>query len=447
MRVAQPRGTRGSLKWTQSLIADHAELLESALRDEGALRTGAAIRWLSPRRDDDMAEYRDGAFLERIGRPDLQAALREFWPSGGPQWDALGRSDDGTVFLVEAKARAPELASSCTAVAPASLELIQRSLRETRAALGASHEADWSNGYYQYANRLAHLRFLRDNGVQAYLVFVYFVGDTEMRGPATRAEWKPAIDAAHRHLGFTNASKIANMIDVFVDVAQLDIPEIAPIGVEHHPSDYDYSKRFPTSNVVFQGEGGTAYAVEGAEGHGLASDEGAMTDVLGNSAGAVTIRMFGSRADRDALAAKHYPTQTKETSAVRDSTGQAPTPVEITVPTVLIRIRQVYRANMSAEALYEWTRAAWVMGPRREGARYAMPVSDGIVREVYEIDGWHPAGTTEYRLRPLTEVVVPGRWEFTGHLAPDAIRHEYVGRSVAATWARGAANPITYVNC
>lgn len=121
--------------------------------------------------------------------------------------------------------------------------------------------------------------------------------------------------------------------------------------------------------------------------------------------------------------------------------------VQVIDPVVLIRIRQEYRPGMSAEALYEATRGVWVMGRRREGAKYAMAVYDGIVREVYEIDAWHPAGTTEYRSRLRAEVLVPGRWEFTGTRASEDIRDRYVGRSVAATWARGAANPITYVNC
>ena len=121
--------------------------------------------------------------------------------------------------------------------------------------------------------------------------------------------------------------------------------------------------------------------------------------------------------------------------------------VDVADPAVLIRIRQEYRPGMSAEELYEATRGVWVMGPRRERARYAMAVYDGIVQAVYEIDAWHRAGTTEYRHRPREEVVVPGRWEFTGRPAPETVWARYVGRSVAATWTRGAANPITYVNC
>jgi hypothetical protein len=36
------------------------------------------------------AEYRDSEFLEKIG---LGRATEKFWPSGGPQWDALAVSN------------------------------------------------------------------------------------------------------------------------------------------------------------------------------------------------------------------------------------------------------------------------------------------------------------------------------------------------------------------
>jgi serine/threonine protein kinase len=71
--------------------------------------------------------------------------------------------------------------------------------------------------------------------------------------------------------------------------------------------------------------------------------------------------------------------------------------VRITEPALLIRINRLYREGMSAEALYDSTRGVWRVGTRREGAKYAMAVYGGVVREVYEIDRWHPAGTTPYK--------------------------------------------------
>ena len=46
---------------------------------------------------------------------------------------------------------------------------------------------DWSGTFYQYANRLAHLYLLHElNDVDAWLVFVYFVGDSRS-GEVARA--------------------------------------------------------------------------------------------------------------------------------------------------------------------------------------------------------------------------------------------------------------------
>ena len=121
--------------------------------------------------------------------------------------------------------------------------------------------------------------------------------------------------------------------------------------------------------------------------------------------------------------------------------------VTIDEPAILIRIKQLYRPNMPAHGLYEATRGVWRLGPRREKVRLALAVFDGIVREVYEIAHWQEAGSTSYSSRPQKDVKLPGRWEFTGHVAAREIREKYIGRSVAAYFKRGQQNPIVYVNC
>ena len=56
--------------------------------------------------------------------------------------------------------------------------LIKKSLDETKASLKLKPDVDLTKGFYQSANRLAHLYLLRElNDVSAYLVFVYFVND------------------------------------------------------------------------------------------------------------------------------------------------------------------------------------------------------------------------------------------------------------------------------
>jgi hypothetical protein len=51
---------------------------------------------------------------------------------------------------------------------------------------------------------------------------------------------------------------------------------------------------------------------------------------------------------------------------------------------------------MTTLELYEATRGIWVVNPPRNKATYAMGVYQGIVREVYQIEQWHPAGTLVY---------------------------------------------------
>ena len=121
-------------------------------------------------------------------------------------------------------------------------------------------------------------------------------------------------------------------------------------------------------------------------------------------------------------------------------------PVEITEPAILIRISRHYRYGMTAAELYDQTRGVWRLGERREKAKYALGIYQGIVREVYLISTWLPAGST-FSVRNLHGVKAEDRWEFVGIVAPEDIRKKYVGRSVDKYFKEGAQNPVQYVNC
>jgi hypothetical protein len=114
---------------------------------------------------------------------------------------------------------------------------------------------------------------------------------------------------------------------------------------------------------------------------------------------------------------------------------------------ILVRIPKLYRSGISDVALYEATRAAWKIGPRRECADYALAVVGGVVVEVYAIGAWQPAGTSHYATRPQGEVDRPGRWEFVGDVAPAPVREKYRCHSVGDYLKPGNQNPIHYVNC
>jgi hypothetical protein len=199
-RVKQPAGDRGSLKWIQRAVGEKwATLEEPIIRQTNTL----SIEWRSPLADHDYAEYCDGAWLDCLGLERLRPSLVDFWPKRGPQWDALGLTNSGDVLLVEAKAHIAEMFSPATAASFRSRDHIERSLAEVQATLPLRDgHAEWSCTFYQISNRLAHLYFLRSNGVPAWLILVGFTGDREMGGPDHAETWHAATSTAFHALGF-----------------------------------------------------------------------------------------------------------------------------------------------------------------------------------------------------------------------------------------------------
>lgn len=62
MCVLQAEGTSRRLTWIRRLTNDHGEMLDGTLRATGALPYGPSADRVSPRRDDEEAEYRDDGF-------------------------------------------------------------------------------------------------------------------------------------------------------------------------------------------------------------------------------------------------------------------------------------------------------------------------------------------------------------------------------------------------
>ncbi len=87
MRVPQPKGVRGSLKWIQQAV--------------------------------------------NLKLSQLSEKLREFWPRGGPHWDALARSAADDVLLVEAEAHIEEMCSTPCAAGEGARNRIEAALAAT----------------------------------------------------------------------------------------------------------------------------------------------------------------------------------------------------------------------------------------------------------------------------------------------------------------------------
>ncbi|WP_310601092.1 hypothetical protein [Desulfobulbus sp.] len=112
------------------------------------------------------------------------------------------------------------MASTCKAGSPSRKKIVA-ACNETKHVVGAGLHTDWLHGYYQYANRIAHLHFLRKHQVEAWLVFLYFLGDKDMNGPDSEAGWEPHIEAAHRHLGLKNHMQW--VVSLFQPIADLRV--------------------------------------------------------------------------------------------------------------------------------------------------------------------------------------------------------------------------------
>ena len=224
------RAWKGSQFHLQNLVNDHQEYLSCLILSTSAsLREFAAKhpQWVSPLKKDDYCEYQDEQFLKKVGSREHWGKLKDFWPSGGPVWDALatieGKNGAKGVILLEAKSHEEELKGvGCKAKNDETAAKIEDTLDAVKQALGVKPDADWLGKYYQYANRIAHLYFLNIIAqVPTWLVFLYFVGDTQQEGPLTVAGWKTALGEAKRELALPEHHLLNDRItDVFAPITR-----------------------------------------------------------------------------------------------------------------------------------------------------------------------------------------------------------------------------------
>jgi hypothetical protein len=218
MRHPQGPRPRGSQHWLQILVNERPDVFHRAFKRPDL----GDIDWKSPLASDDYAEYQDGDFLSLLGIKLPSVPLGGFWPRRGPVWDGLALTSSGEVLLVEAKANIPELKSPPSQAGSKSARLIRAGLARSKPSFGSPAQADWMGSYYQYANRLAHLHLLRaENGIDAQLVFLYFINAEDVNGPSSVEEWKTAIDEAHRVLRIGRGPLTQFTHELFVDVRDL----------------------------------------------------------------------------------------------------------------------------------------------------------------------------------------------------------------------------------
>ena len=195
------RASAGSQKQIQMYVNERPQELGAAI-GESLLWYGLEVKdiqWVSPLAEESYLQYRDSEFLQRVGLGSLAPELQDYWPQGGPCWDALARIEGGCI-LIEAKSHVAELYGGGCKASPENMGKILEALDETKSWLGVSSNVDWMGRLYPFANRYASLHFLREiAGVRAFLMDVYFLNDPVRR--TTRKEWDDAIESVNRELG------------------------------------------------------------------------------------------------------------------------------------------------------------------------------------------------------------------------------------------------------
>jgi hypothetical protein len=137
--------------------------------------------------------------------------------NSGRQADRIGMrgavfNGDGGVLLLESKSHVAEVrGNGCGATAHESVRKIDSALAKTKHWLEVDSEVDWKRGFYQSANRLAHLYFFREVlQIPAWLVSVYFTDDPH--SPTIREAWTSALRQVKSSMGLKQVPFCADVL-------------------------------------------------------------------------------------------------------------------------------------------------------------------------------------------------------------------------------------------
>lgn len=153
--------------------------------------------------------------------------IRDFWPVTVPRCDAFAivRGDEGRqgVVLIEAKSRPEEFLLGKPRVQRRDRrEQVQQALRITADSIGATRKWDLLSRFHDPANRLALLYFLKERGVPAWLMNVYFVcsqAGTSTALLSSALDWTPRIDEVRETLAITAGHSLTPWVtQEFIDV-------------------------------------------------------------------------------------------------------------------------------------------------------------------------------------------------------------------------------------
>jgi hypothetical protein len=184
------RAYDGPRQQTQTYVNECPGLLENAIRDTSPDLKGTTYVWTSPLDDENFEEFNDDKLMKAVGYGAQARVLRNFWPKGGPFWDAIAHVRGANlerpgILLADVISEPGELISlGCTASSAAKGK-IRTALAQTRdwiwdqGALTTDPtflEKDWMGTWHTVAARLAHVCFFREElEAPCWLAFVCLV--------------------------------------------------------------------------------------------------------------------------------------------------------------------------------------------------------------------------------------------------------------------------------
>lgn len=187
---------KGSKRMMQILVDKYPDIVDRVL--------GVKLKWLSPIKKDNFAEYQlNGKFMcESLG---LQESMFDgFWLTRQAQWHGLALSDNNDLYLFEAKSHLSEIScGNYLAKEENNKQKIDNYKQKEASILNVAHNTYgikdkdnvWLHKYYQVSNRLTFLEKMKElsgsyNNV--HLVFINFENDptwTKEGKDVTADEW------------------------------------------------------------------------------------------------------------------------------------------------------------------------------------------------------------------------------------------------------------------
>lgn len=165
-------------------------------------------------------------FLNKRENSSVITKWKEEWPQSGNSmnWDLVGftaNESEKTWILIEAKAHLGELKQDCKAK-DESLAKIEKAL-----AIAAINNnitildgKPWTRKYYQFANRIYILDFLKRNNIKAKLVNIYFIGDMifkNRKSPQNIEDWQKKLVEMKQYLNVENITTL-EIKDLYLNI-------------------------------------------------------------------------------------------------------------------------------------------------------------------------------------------------------------------------------------